>query len=201
MFTGIIKHQATLMEAKRQGSNMVFKLSSELANELHIDQSVSHDGVCLTVTEIDGNSYSVVAVQETLDKTTLRSWAIGQSINLELAMQAHQLLDGHMVQGHVDGVGACVAIENLGDNWVFNWRFPSEFSALIVSKGSIAINGISLTVMELIDHQFKTTIIPYTFEHTNLKNIKVGDKVNLEFDIIGKYIQKHLQAYLSKDKA
>jgi riboflavin synthase len=194
MFTGIIESTGKIVDIKKNGDNIDFTIESELAKDAYIDQSISHNGVCLTVVRIDNDTYTVTAIKETLDVTNLSSWEIGTKVNLERSMLPGTRLDGHFVQGHVDTITTCIAVEPLDGSWYFSFRLPEKHSALIVHKGSIAINGTSLTVIHpnSTDIFFRVAIIPYTFEHTNFKQIKPGDKVNLEFDILGKYVERQL---------
>lgn len=187
MFTGIIKQKAVVVGLEKQGSNLTIRLESELSKELAIDQSVAHDGICLTVVAIEGNQYSVTAIDETILKTTVGTWQLGKEVNLELAMIMGSRLDGHVVQGHVDTVGECVSIEHKDGSHLFTFSFPAEFAALIIEKGSICINGVSLTAFSVTNTTFQVAIIPYTFEHTGFCLLQKDQKVNLEFDILGKY--------------
>ncbi len=170
---------------------MHFELETDIISELKVDQSIAHDGVCLTVTKIEEDSYWVTAVQETLEKTNLGSWQLGHQINIERSMQMGGRLDGHMVQGHVDTIATVQSLEEREGSWMYHFSFDSEDAHLLVSKGSICINGVSLTVVDVTDNSFSVTIIPYTYEHTGFKNFREGQKVNLEFDIVGKYIARY----------
>jgi len=190
MFTGIIEAVGEIKEIKEEGLNKSFKINSPISAELKIDQSVSHDGVCLTVTEIQDHCHWVTAVSETLNRTQLSQWKIGGRINLERAMVLGQRLDGHMVQGHVDAVGKIEAIDSKEGSWEIMISFPTEYAKLLVDKGSVCVNGISLTVITPTLTIFKVAIIPYTWEHTQLSAVILGDYVNLEFDILGKYLQR-----------
>src|SRR6476469_3650 len=190
MFTGIIEATGIIKGIENQGSNTSFYIESPISAELKADQSVSHDGVCLTVESIAENIHRVTAVDETLKKTNLSEWKIGKEVNLERCMPMNGRLDGHIVQGHVDCTGTCTEVENKNGSWVFSFDFKKEFAALIIEKGSVAINGTSLTAFNVSNHSFQVTIIPYTFEHTSIKHLQKGDKLNLEFDVIGKYIQR-----------
>ena len=190
MFTGIIETTAEVTEILTEGSNLTFVMKSELASELKIDQSLSHNGVCLTVTDIKSDTYKVTAVDETLQKTNLKHWKVGSKINLERCMPASGRFDGHIVQGHVDEVGVCINVEELDGSWLFDFGYTNESDNITVEKGSICINGVSLTVFNSRPYTFRVTIIPYTFQFTNFCQMKVNDLVNLEFDILGKYIQK-----------
>ena len=163
-------------------------IQSDISSDLHVDQSVSHNGVCLTVESVDNNYHQVTAVQETLMRSNLVDWMIGDPVNLERCLKTDSRLDGHFVQGHVDDIGRCLSVQEVGGSWLFEFAYDSHHAKLLVSKGSIAVNGVSLTVIEPTFDRFKIAIIPYTFEHTNFHQIKPNSKVNLEFDIIGKYI-------------
>jgi len=192
MFTGIIETTAEIVDIFREGTNLTFRLQSPTATELKIDQSVSHNGACLTVTGLNKDTYTVTAVNETLQKTNLSQWAIGTKVNLERCMPAHGRFDGHIVQGHVDQTGVCTYIEEVGGSWLFDFRYDALVGNITVEKGSICVNGVSLTVFNSTDEGFRVTIIPYTYEHTNFHQLQVGSIVNLEFDILGKYMQKIL---------
>lgn len=188
MFTGIIEQLGIVKAIRHEGENCHFTIEAPFTGELKIDQSVAHNGCCLTVVAIDGSSYVVTAIQETLNKTNLNTWQLGTYVNLERCMQLNGRLDGHIVQGHVDTTATCVSIEDQGGSWKYTFRYESDMPT--VEKGSITVNGTSLTVVDSQDHQFSVCIIPYTFEHTNFHALKVGACVNLEFDIIGKYVAK-----------
>jgi riboflavin synthase len=188
MFTGIIEDLGEIKNIEREGSNIHFTLTCSFVSELKIDQSLAHNGVCLTVVKIDNQDYTVTAIDETLNKTDLSSWKIGNKVNLERCMPASGRFDGHIVQGHVDTTGECIAIEEKDGSWVFTFQYKSE--DMTVEKGSITVNGASLTVVDSKDDQFSVHIIPYTYEHTQFHALRVGDTVNLEFDILGKYIAK-----------
>ena len=190
MFTGIIETLATITAIETEGTNVTFTLKSSLAHELKIDQSVAHNGVCLTVIKVENNIYSVTAIQETLSKTSLGNWQVGTEVNLERCLMANGRFDGHFVQGHVDQTGICTNITEENGSWLFDFEYNDNSQNITVEKGSICINGVSLTCFNSKNNGFRVAIIPYTYEHTNFKNLKVGDKVNLEFDIIGKYLQK-----------
>lgn len=191
MFTGIIESLGKIELIKKEGSNVHFTLSCSFIDELKIDQSVAHNGICLTVVDITATNYIVTAIQETLEKTSMKNWKVGDSINLERCMPANGRFDGHIVQGHVDTVGKCVSIEERDGSWVF--RFSYESDDVTVEKGSITINGTSLTVVDSSKNEFSVHIIPYTYENTVFRYLKVDDLVNLEFDIVGKYVAKLLQ--------
>ena len=192
MFTGIIESLGEIKEVQNSNDQVVLTVSSTLTNELKVDQSVAHNGVCLTVTSIDGNDYEVCAVQETMNKTTVGNWQKGEHVNLERGIKLSDRLDGHIVQGHVDTVGKCIKLSTDGDNRSYTFLFDTSFAALIVEKGSIVVNGVSLTCFNVSGNTFQVTIIPFTFEHTTFNKLKEGDAVNLEFDILGKYFQRHL---------
>ena len=190
MFTGIIEATGVVEKMERQESNIEFTLSCPFTQELKIDQSLAHSGCCLTVVGLDGNQYTVTAINETLEKTNLGAWEVGSVVNLERCMVMNGRLDGHIVQGHVDKTGEIFAIENKDGSYYITIRYEEGGAFTTVPQGSITVNGISLTVANSADNQFSVAIIPYTWEHTNMANAKVGDKVNLEFDIIGKYVAK-----------
>jgi len=192
MFTGIIETVAVVTKVKDEGSNRVFTVKSDISHELKIDQSVSHSGVCLTVVEVDSDSFSVVAVQETLQKTNLGTWEVGSKVNLERCMLNNGRFDGHIVQGHVDQTGVVTSIQEMNGSWLFDFKFDAQLGNVTVEKGSVSVNGVSLTCFNSRDGGFTVAIIPYTFEHTNFHQLKVGDTVNLEFDIIGKYVKRLL---------
>ena len=187
MFTGIIEAVATVADIIHEGSNIHFVIDSPIAGELNVDQSVAHNGVCLTVTEIKGNTYKVTAVAETLAKTTLGAWQKGDVINCERALKAGDRLDGHFVQGHVDATAMCIEKQTLEGSWLFRFRFAKEYGALVIEKGSICINGVSLTVFNVGPDECTVTIIPYTYTHTNFNTLDRGHAVNIEFDVLGKY--------------
>jgi len=192
MFTGIIETVGVVKQVEAENSNVTFCIESEISNQLRIDQSVSHDGVCLTVTKVDGNRHWVTAIHETLQKSNLSSWKVGAQINLERCMVANGRFDGHIVQGHVDQVGVVKSIKDENGSWLFDFEYDVTFGNVTVEKGSIAINGVSLTCFNSREGGFSVAIIPYTFENTGFGQLKVGEKVNLEFDIIGKYVKRLL---------
>ncbi len=192
MFTGIIETMARVQDIVADGSNLHFTIDSPITGELKVDQSVAHNGVCLTVTNISGNTYKVTAVAETLAKTSLGTWKTGDKLNIERALRVGDRLDGHFVQGHVDTTATCIEKQTLDGSWLFRFRFPAAFAALIIEKGSISINGVSLTIFNIGRDEFTVTIIPYTFEHTNFGQLEAGDTVNIEFDALGKYSQRRL---------
>jgi len=188
MFTGIVEKIGRVAKISLQGKNRHFFIESELAPELKIDQSVAHNGVCLTVVGIQGKVYEVVAIDETLQKTSLGTWQVGDRVNLERAMKLGDRLDGHIVQGHVDQVGICYAIEDAQGSRVFTFHYDPSLGNMTIEKGSITVNGVSLTVVGSQKGAFSVAVIPYTYEHTCFHTLRVGDKVNLEFDVIGKYV-------------
>ena len=193
MFTGIIEATGRVTAIEPDGTNLIFSIESGLSPELTIDQSLSHNGVCLTVTSVADGSYTVTAVDETLKKTSLGQLTVGNRINLERCMPANGRFDGHIVQGHVDQTGVCTRVQDVNGSWLFDFEYEPDLSGNVtVEKGSICINGVSLTVFNAQDNGFRVTIIPYTYEHTIFSDLRVGDVVNLEFDIIGKYIKKML---------
>jgi riboflavin synthase, alpha subunit len=188
MFTGIVEKIGRVAKISLQGKNRHFFIESELAPELKIDQSVAHNGVCLTVVGIQGKVYEVVAIDETLQKTSLGTWQVGDRVNLERAMKLGDRLDGHIVQGHVDQVGICYAIEDAQGSRVFTFHYDPSLGNMTIEKGSITVNGVSLTVVNSQKGAFSVAVIPYTYDHTSFHTLKQGDKVNLEFDVIGKYV-------------
>lgn len=190
MFTGIIETQGLIKSIDQQGTNTTFWIASPISSELKVDQSVSHSGVCLTVEEIRNGLHRVTAIKETLDKTTLSDWKTGDIVNLERCMVMNGRLDGHIVQGHVDTTAICVDRKELDGSWEFRFRFPASFTGLIIEKGSISLNGISLTIFNIGREEFSVAVIPYTFEHTNIQQLRTGSRVNLEFDLIGKYVAR-----------
>ncbi len=196
MFTGIIESLGRVREVAAKGTNKVFWIESALAPQLKVDQSIAHNGVCLTVEEVTPASYRVTAVAETLSKTALGAWVNGSVLNLERSLLPSSRLDGHFVQGHVDTKGKCERIKNCSGSWELQFSFPKKFGQLIIEKGSICVDGISLTAFSVKKNSFKVAVIPYTWQHTNLHKLKEGQPVNLEFDVLGKYIQKSLGAHL-----
>jgi riboflavin synthase len=192
MFTGIIEGLGEVISVIETGTNRSYWIKSALSEELKIDQSVAHNGVCLTVDALEAGQHRVTAIAETLQKTNLGSWQPGSLINLERCLQLGGRLDGHLVQGHVDTVGECIAVEDQNGSWLFTIQFPEAFAALIIEKGSICLNGISLTAFNVANTTFSVAIIPYTWQHTNMHLLNPGQKVNLEFDMVGKYIQRSL---------
>lgn len=190
MFTGIIEEIGQVTAIEREKSNVHFTLRANMANNLKIDQSLAHNGCCLTVVEQNDIEYKVTAIQETLDKTNLEDWSLGTRVNLERCMKADGRFDGHIVQGHVDCVATCIEVLDLNGSWKYTFRYKADHKT--VEKGSITINGTSLTVVDSLDDVFSVCIIPYTYEHTNFNEFLVGTNVNIEFDVFGKYIQKYL---------
>ena len=190
MFTGIIESLGKITNVKADRGNIDFTIESEISKELKIDQSVSHNGVCLTVTEKSDNTHTVTAVKETLDKSSLKNFSVDDLINLERAMKLGERLDGHLVQGHVDGVARCISVSVNDGSWIYQFEFDVKNEMLLIEKGSICINGVSLTVFDIVKNTFKVTIIPYTYENTSFKKLKEGDIVNIEFDMIGKYLAR-----------
>lgn len=190
MFTGIIESLGTVTELVKDQQNLHITINSSISKDLKIDQSVAHNGICLTVVKCDEHSHTVTAIQETLLKTNLDELKIGDKMNLERCMQMNGRLDGHIVQGHVDTTAKCIAKEDQEGSWLFTFEHPKKSEFITVEKGSICVNGISLTVVNSKENQFSVAIIPYTYEHTNLSNVNVGNHVNLEFDILGKYVAK-----------
>ena len=193
MFTGIIETLGIVQAIEQEGSNLHFVISSAISKELKIDQSVAHNGVCLTVVAQQGNTHTVTAIEETLNKTNLRNLAVGAKVNLERCMQMNGRLDGHLVQGHVDQTARCIVVNELEGSWEYRFRYGETQGNVTVEKGSVCVNGISLTVVNSAANEFSVFIIPYTHEHTNLSEVKIGDTVNLEFDIIGKYVARLMQ--------
>src|SRR6187399_3364229 len=190
MFTGIVETQGIVKKVIETGTNKTFWIKSQISSKLKPDQSLAHDGVCLTVEEVKGSRHRVTAIVETLGKTTLGDWVEGSTINLERCLKINGRLDGHFVQGHVDTTAICIDRKEKDGSWEFSFQFLPEFATLIIEKGSIAINGISLTIFNVTESTFDVAIIPSTFEHTNMNLVKPGQKVNIEFDMLGKYINR-----------
>lgn len=195
MFTGIIEQLGTVKKIVTEGTNVHFTIEADLAQEVQIDQSVAHNGVCLTVVEIEGNKYVVTAIEETLQRSNIGHLQEGSRVNLERAMMANARLDGHIVQGHVDATATCVAVKEVDGSWYYQFQYTPTREHIVVDKGSICINGVSLTVVDPVEDKFSVAIIPYTHAHTNFQDLKAGDTVNLEFDIIGKYIAQYMAVY------
>lgn len=191
MFTGIIETLGTIVEVKHEQTNIHFTVDSPITHELKIDQSVAHNGCCLTVVAITGTYYVVTAIQESLNKTNLGTWEVGTKVNLERCMQLGARLDGHIVQGHVDATGTCISVEDQGGSWKYTFEYDGINP--LVNKGSVTVNGVSLTVVDPTDTTFSVCIIPYTHEYTNFHTIQPGSKINLEFDIIGKYVARLME--------
>ena len=192
MFTGIVETQGIVRKVIEKGRNKIYWIKSPISSKLKVDQSVAHNGVCLTVEEIKNNRHRVTAIDETLAKTNLNDWLVGTPVNLERCLKITDRLDGHFVQGHVDSTALCVDRKEKDGSCLFRFEFPKEFNSLIIEKGSITVNGISLTAFNVSDTNFDVAIIPYTFENTNMNLVNMGQKVNIEFDMLGKYINRKL---------
>lgn len=192
MFTGIIEGLGEVIAIEKEGENVHFSIKSTFTNELKVDQSLAHNGVCLTIVNIEGDAYTVTAIKETLDKSSLGALQVGSKVNLERAMLANGRFDGHVVQGHVDQTAICVSVTEEDGSWTFTFEYDNNIGNITVEKGSITVNGVSLTVVNSRDGQFSVCIIPFTKENTTFNTLKEGDKINLEFDIIGKYVAKLL---------
>ncbi|MFB0925028.1 MAG: riboflavin synthase [Vicingaceae bacterium] len=193
MFTGIIEGLGEIVKIEKEGENVHFSVKSDITNELKIDQSLAHNGVCLTVVGIQDSVYVVTAIKETLEKSSIGDLVVGSKVNLERAMLANGRFDGHVVQGHVDQTATCKSVEEQDGSWMFTFEYDSKNGNVTVEKGSITVNGVSLTVVNSLDNQFSVCIIPYTKEHTTFNTLKAGDNINLEFDIVGKYVARLLQ--------
>ena len=192
MFTGIIETVGKVISIEQKATNNIYWIESSLSSKLKPDQSVSHSGVCLTVEEISGNMHRVTAILETLEKTNLGSWKEDRLINIERCLHINGRLDGHLVQGHVDTTALCLSVDEEGGSWQYRFQFDQNFAALVIEKGSVCLNGISLTVFDVSRDAFSVAIIPYTYEHTNIQQVNAGDRVNIEFDMLGKYIVRSL---------
>ena len=190
MFTGIIETLGIIKEIKKNKDNLDITVHCPMVHELKVDQSVAHNGVCLTVVSIEKDQYTVTAIKETIEKTNLGDWKINDSVNLERAMKLDARLDGHIVQGHVDQTGICKNIEETNGSWRYTFQYDKTLNNITIEKGSITVNGVSLTVVDSKRDEFSVAIIPYTYEHTNFKDFVVGSKINLEFDVIGKYVSR-----------
>ena len=190
MFTGIIEQKGIVIDIKTNGTNRSFQVESPISQELKVDQSVSHDGVCLTVEEVANNIHIVTAIEETLKKTNLSTWKVGTIINLERCLQFNGRIDGHIVQGHVDTTAICTNVTEREGSWEYSFQFDKKFATLIIEKGSITMNGTSLTCFNIKENEFTVAIIPYTYHHTNISFLQVGSIVNIEFDMIGKYVNR-----------
>ncbi len=193
MFTGIIETTGIIKEIVPDRTNKTFWVESPISSQLKEDQSLSHDGVCFTVEKVDTECHQVTAIAETLSKTNILRWKVGDLINLERCLLMNGRIDGHIVQGHVDTTATCVGRNELNGSWEFIFEFPKQFSHLVIEKGSICLNGISLTIYDVKKKGFSVAIIPYTYEHTNIKTINVGDYANIEFDMIGKYVERTIK--------
>ncbi|GAB5552281.1 MAG: riboflavin synthase [Saprospiraceae bacterium] len=196
MFTGIIEDLGKIKDIRTEGTNVHFTVHSKITPELKIDQSLAHNGVCLTVVAIEGHQYTVTAIKETLDRSNLGQLQVDDVVNLERAMLGHSRLDGHIVQGHVDATATCVSVKEVDGSWYYSFQYKPTPDHLLVDKGSVCINGVSLTVVEPVDDHFSVAIIPYTYEHTTFHTFRPGSTVNLEFDILGKYIAKYAALYM-----
>lgn len=194
MFTGIIEAMGEIVKRTEAGTNLQLEIKSPLSNSLKIDQSVAHNGVCLTVVACNEQTHTVTAIKETIDKTTVGNWSVGDKINLERCMPANGRFDGHIVQGHVDQTAVCIDKQDEGGSWRFRFEYAASEN-ITVEKGSICVNGVSLTVVDAAENAFSVAIIPYTFEHTQFHRLQPGEQVNLEFDIVGKYMQRLLEKY------
>ena len=190
MFTGIIETLGTIQEIRKDKDNIHITVNSSITKELKIDQSVAHNGICMTVVAILESNYTVTAIGETIKKTTISHWQNNESINLERAMKLGDRLDGHIVQGHVDQIGTCIVAKETNGSWYYTFEYDESLGNITIEKGSVTVNGVSLTVVDSSKNKFSVAIIPYTFEHTNFKKIEVESKVNLEFDVIGKYVSR-----------
>lgn len=197
MFTGIIEALGSIVALRQEAENIHFTVASPISDELKIDQSVAHNGVCLTVVALEDGKHTVTAILETLQKTNLKDWQVGTKVNLERCMPAHGRFDGHIVQGHVDQIARCVSVTDEGGSWRYRFSFDASKGNMVVEKGSICVNGVSLTVVDAAEDAFSVAIIPYTYEHTSFHQIQLGSIVNLEFDIVGKYIQRMIQKQMA----
>lgn len=196
MFTGIVETIGKVVGIEKEGSNVHFTIQTNLAKESYIDQSIAHNGVCLTVVSIFEDTYVVTAIQETLKLTNLGQWKTGDTVNIERAMTADKRMDGHFVQGHVDGTVQCLSVNDKDGSWDYRFTLPSHKKKLIVSKGSVTLNGISLTVVDPNEDSFGVSIIPYTYEHTTMHHVKEGSSINIEYDMIAKHIVKNIDLYM-----
>ncbi len=198
MFTGIIESLGTIKEVSQNGTNKTFWINSTISSSLKIDESLCHNGVCLTIEDIRDDEYRVTAIKETLDKTNLKYWKKGDLVNLERSMRMNGRIDGHIVQGHVDGTGYCISRKDLNGSFEYTFSYDEKNAACIIEKGSVCVNGVSLTAFNISDNTFTVAIIPYTLEHTNFKSLKEDDLVNMEFDILGKYVARILDINKAK---
>jgi riboflavin synthase len=192
MFTGIIEAGGVIKSVIEKGSNKTFWIKSLISSKLKVDQSLSHDGVCLTVEKVTGNKHCVTAIEETLSKSTLGNWQAGNIVNLERCLKINGRLDGHFVQGHVDAVGTCINKTEKNGSWQLIFQYPQKFENLVIEKGSVTINGISLTLFNVANNAFEIAVIPYTYKNTNIRFVETGNTVNLEFDMVGKYINRNI---------
>jgi riboflavin synthase len=190
MFTGIIESLGTIKEIRKENDNLHITVTSSITQELKVDQSVSHNGICLTVVGIQNDQYTVTAIRETIDKTNISEWKANDHVNLERAMKLGDRLDGHIVQGHVDQTAKCISVQETGGSWLFTFEYDRIPGNITIEKGSITVNGVSLTVVDSLESSFSVAIIPYTYEHTNFREFTHGTMVNLEFDVIGKYVSR-----------
>lgn len=190
MFTGIIEATGKLMDIQANGTNLTFTIESDISNELKVDQSIAHNGICLTVEKQSNNQHSITAIKETIEKTNAGNWKIGDTVNLERCLKFDGRIDGHFVQGHVDDVATCVSKKEEDGSWLYQFQFNEQHAALMIEKGSVTINGISLTCFNVTNNTFNVAIIPYTYTHTNMHLVNVGTKVNIEFDVFGKYMSR-----------
>jgi riboflavin synthase len=190
MFTGIIEATGTITDIEVKGTNVSFTVSSKVSNELKVDQSVAHSGICLTVENVTDGKHTITAIQETIQKTTAGNWKVNDTINIERCLMANSRIDGHFVQGHVDATAVCTSKKDEGGSWLFQFEFSEKFASLMIEKGSVSINGISLTCFNVTRNSFNVAIIPYTYEHTNIQFVEVGTAVNIEFDVFGKYMNR-----------
>jgi riboflavin synthase len=197
MFTGIIEATGVIKNIISENTNLSFTIESEISHEFKVDQSIAHNGVCLTVEKVKSNQHTVTAITETINKTNVQFWQVGAKINLERCLPFHGRIDGHIVQGHVDATGICIEKKEMDGSWLFSFSFDQKFAALVIEKGSICINGISLTCFNVDRNRLSVAIIPYTYNHTNIQFVDEGDIVNLEFDIIGKYLNRFRDLQLS----
>jgi riboflavin synthase len=195
MFTGIVECMGAVVSREIDGTNIKLRVAADITTQIGVDDSVSHNGICLTVTDIQNDTYTVCAIAETIAKTNLGNWQVSDKINLERAAQFGSRLDGHLVQGHVDCTTDCMSVDTQDGSWLYTFALPTEHAALMIEKGSITINGTSLTCFDVQKDRFSVAIIPYTYEHTTIQYLKRGDIVNLEFDLIGKYLQRYLQVH------
>ncbi len=190
MFTGIIETTGVIKHISQQGTNVSFTVGSNISHELKVDQSVAHNGICLTVESVNNDNHSITAISETIQKTTAGKWTIGDTINIERCLLANSRIDGHFVQGHVDTVAICINKSAEDGSWLYTFEFAEKFASLVIEKGSVCINGISLTCFNVTRNTFQVAIIPYTYEHTNIQYVEVNGSVNIEFDVFGKYMNR-----------